>query len=206
MKRWILYFAGLNLLAFGIVLNISTGLGVAALSSSIYATSVIFKLSLGTASILWYLIFVVIQCTLAGKIKKEFLLEIPLSFAFGYLNDFYDFLIDITPPDMFAAVLLMIAAVACSSLGVFITTKTDLVLNPGDGIVKTISSISGRPFHFMKNCFDICMILCSLCMGLVSGHGIIGIGVGTVFSALFTGRFIKLWDQLFGEKMVNCMA
>lgn len=61
MKRFFVYAAGLNLLALGIVLNISTGLGVAALSSSIYATSVIFRLSLGTASVLWYLLFVVIQ-------------------------------------------------------------------------------------------------------------------------------------------------
>ncbi len=43
MKRFFVYAAGLNLLALGIVLNISTGLGVAALSSSIYATSVIFR-------------------------------------------------------------------------------------------------------------------------------------------------------------------
>ena len=79
MKRFFVYAAGLNLLALGIVLNISTGLGVAALSSSIYATSVIFRLSLGTASVLWYLLFVVIQCVLSKGIKKEFVMEIPLS-------------------------------------------------------------------------------------------------------------------------------
>ena len=88
MKRFFVYAAGLNLLALGIVLNISTGLGVAALSSSIYATSVIFRLSLGTASVLWYLLFVVIQCVLSKGIKKEFVMEIPLSFAFGFLKDF----------------------------------------------------------------------------------------------------------------------
>lgn len=52
MKKIIIYIIGLNFLALGIVLNISTGLGVAALSSSIYTTSQIFHISLGTASII----------------------------------------------------------------------------------------------------------------------------------------------------------
>lgn len=88
MKKIIIYIIGLNFLALGIVLNISTGLGVAALSSSIYTTSQIFHISLGTASIIWYIVFVGIQCLLSKKITKEYLLEIPLSFVFGYLNDF----------------------------------------------------------------------------------------------------------------------
>lgn len=45
MKKIIIYIIGLNFLALGIVLNISTGLGVDALSSSIYTTSQIFHIS-----------------------------------------------------------------------------------------------------------------------------------------------------------------
>ena len=205
MKRFFVYAAGLNLLALGIVLNISTGLGVAALSSSIYATSVIFSLSLGTASVLWYLLFVVIQCILSKGIKKEFVMEIPLSFAFGFLNDFYDWLIRIEPGSLSESVLLLIAAVSCISMGVFLTAKTDLVLNPGDGMVRTISRVFHRPFYMIKNCFDLSMILVSLAMSAVTGNPILGIGAGTVISALFTGRFIKWWDRLFGEKVMRYM-
>lgn len=205
MKRFFVYAAGLNLLALGIVLNISTGLGVAALSSSIYATSVIFRLSLGTASVLWYLLFVVIQCVLSKGIKKEFVMEIPLSFAFGFLNDFYDWLIRIEPGSLSESVLLLIAAVSCISMGVFLTAKTDLVLNPGDGMVRTISRVFHRPFYMIKNCFDLSMILVSLAMSVMTGNPILGIGAGTVISALFTGRFIKWWDRLFGEKVMRYM-
>lgn len=41
MKKYILYLFGLNILAIGIVLNLKTGLGVAALSSTIYVCSII---------------------------------------------------------------------------------------------------------------------------------------------------------------------
>lgn len=201
MRRFILYFLGLNLLALGIVLNISSKLGVAALSSSIYATSVIFELSFGIASILWYLLFVLIQCILEKAVKKEFLFEIPLSFVFGYLCDFYDWMIDISPENYVHSVLILIVAVTCISFGVFLTTKTDLVLNPGDGIVKTVSKVSRKPFHFIKNCFDISMIAASLALSFITGNPVMGIGVGTVVSAICIGRLIKLWEKLLGEKL-----
>ncbi len=205
MRRFVVYFVGLNLLALGIVLNISTNLGVAALSSSIYATSVIFSLSLGTASIIWYLLFVAVQCILTGKIKREFLLEIPLSFAFGFLNDFYDRLLHITPCSAVQSGFLLLIAVACISMGVFLTSKTELVLNPGDGMVRTISRVFQKPFYMTKNCFDISMILASLALSAATGNPVLGIGAGTIISALFTGRFIKWWDRLFGEKVLGYM-
>lgn len=147
MKKIIIYIVGLNFMALGIVLNISTGLGVAALSSSIYATSQIFHLSLGTASIIWYLLFVVIQCCLSNKITKEYILEIPLSFVFGYLNDFYDYIINIHSSSYVESFLLLCLALLFISLGVYLTSETNLILNPGDGIVKTISTVFHQPFY-----------------------------------------------------------
>ena len=61
MKKYILYLFGLNILAIGIVLNLKTGLGVAALSSTIYVCSIIFSISLGLSSIIWYLFFILIH-------------------------------------------------------------------------------------------------------------------------------------------------
>lgn len=203
MKKFIIYILGLNFLALGIVLNITTGLGVAALSSSIYATSEIFNLTLGTASIIWYLAFVIIQCILSKQITKEYLLEIPLSFAFGYLSDFYDYIIQLTPSSLIASILLLSVALLCISLGVYLTSETNLVLNPGDGIVKTISTVFHQPFYNIKNIFDISMIGCSLILSFITRSPIMGIGVGTIISAIMIGRLIKIWQCLFQKKLFN---
>lgn len=203
MKKFIIYILGLNFLALGIVLNITTGLGVAALSSSIYATSEIFNLTLGTASIIWYLAFVIIQCILSKQITKEYLLEIPLSFAFGYLSDFYDYIIQMTPSSLIASILLLSVALLCISLGVYLTSETNLVLNPGDGIVKTISTVFHQPFYNIKNIFDISMIGCSLILSFITRSPIMGIGVGTIISAIMIGRLIKIWQCLFQKKLFN---
>ena len=57
MKRFIIYIAGLNLIAAAVVLNIRYDLGVAAFSSVMYAVAEIYHISLGTATIICYLIF-----------------------------------------------------------------------------------------------------------------------------------------------------
>ena len=85
-KRAVWYIVGLNLIAATVVLNIRYNVGVAAFSSVMYAISEIYRISLGTASIICYLIFVVMQCILSRRITLIYLLEIPLSFAFGVLT------------------------------------------------------------------------------------------------------------------------
>ena len=96
-KRAVWYIVGLNLIAATVVLNIRYNIGVAAFSSVMYAISEIYRISLGTASIICYLIFVMMQCILSRRITLIYLLEIPLSFAFGVLTDVYDWLIPALP-------------------------------------------------------------------------------------------------------------
>lgn len=67
IKRFVLYLVGLNLIAAAVVLNIRYALGVAAFSSVMYSISEIYHISLGTASIICYLVFVLIQCILSKK-------------------------------------------------------------------------------------------------------------------------------------------
>ena len=69
MRRFIAYVLGLNLIAVAIVLNIRYDLGVAAFSSVMYAISEIYRISLGTASTICYLLFVLAQCILAKKLR-----------------------------------------------------------------------------------------------------------------------------------------
>ena len=47
MKKYFLYFLGLNLIAFAVVLNVRFDLGVAAFSSVMYSISQIYNISLG---------------------------------------------------------------------------------------------------------------------------------------------------------------
>jgi len=195
MKRFILYVIGLNLIAVAVVLNIRYALGVAAFSSVMYSISEIYHISLGTASIICYLAFVLTQCILSRKVTVTYLLEVPLSLAFGLLTDLYDWMIPTIEFPLFLRIILFIMTMFITSMGVFLCVKTDFVLTPTDGIVKTISEVFRFPFSAVKNTFDISMVVISVLLCLGNHTQLYGIGVGTVLSAFCLGRIIKIYEK-----------
>lgn len=203
MKRLIFYFIGLNLIAVAVVLNIRYDFGVAAFSSVMYSISEIYKISLGTASIICYLLFVLIQCILSKKMTLAYFLEIPLSFAFGFLTDLYDWVVPEIGGNIVLRMVLFILTMFVTAMGVYLCVKTDVVLTPTDGIVKTIAEVFSFPFSAVKNIFDISLILISVFLCLINRTELYGIGVGTVLTALFIGRIIKLYERYLPMKMIE---
>lgn len=195
MKRFIFYIMGLNLIAAAVILNIRYALGVAAFSSVMYSISEIYHISLGTASVICYLLFVLIQCILSRKITFIYLLEIPLSLGFGLLTDLYDIVIPNMEFYLFFRILMFIITLFITAMGVFLCVKTDLVLTPTDGIVKTIADVFGFPFSAVKNTFDISLVAISALLCLGNHTKLYGIGIGTVLSALCIGRIIKIYEK-----------
>ena len=186
MKKYFLYFLGLNLIAFAVVLNVRFDLGVAAFSSVMYSISQIYNISLGTASIICYLIFVIIQCILSKKITVTFILEIPLSFAFGWLTDLYDFIIPTLSLSLYLRVICFIMTMFITAMGVFLSVKTNLILTPTDGIVKTISEVFS---------FDITLVFVTIILCLINHTPFYGLGIGTILTALFIGRIINIYEK-----------
>ncbi|MCJ7834020.1 DUF6198 family protein [Cuneatibacter sp. NSJ-177] len=193
-KRILYYVLGLNLIAIAVVLNIRYSIGVAAFSSLMYAISEIYQISLGTASIICYLVFVLVQCMLSRKITLTYILEIPLSFAFGFLTDVYDFWIPELHISLFYRSAFFIVTMFVTAMGVFLCVKTDFVLTPTDGIVNTISEVFDLPFSTVKNIFDLSLVALSAIVCLINHADFYGIGIGTVLSAIFIGRIIKIYE------------
>lgn len=195
MKRFIIYIAGLNLIAAAVVLNIRYDLGVAAFSSVMYAVAEIYHISLGTATIICYLIFVSMQCVLSKRITLTYALEIPLSFAFGLLTDFYDFLIPDFSLALVSGALCFFLTMFVTALGVFLCVKSRLILTPVEGIVQTISDVFKFPFSMVKNVYDVSLVAISALLCIAYGAPFYGIGAGTVLSAFAIGRIIKIYER-----------
>ena len=196
LKRIVLYLAGLNFLAAALVLNTRYALGVAAFSSVMYSISQIYGITLGTASIVCFLVFVLAQCVLSRRVTAPYLLEIPLSLAFGLITDLYDYLIPAIDFPLPVRVLLFALTLFVTGMGVYLCVKTNLVLTPTDGIVKTISDVFRFPFPRVKNLFDITLVLISAALCFFNHTPYYGIGIGTILSALCLGPIIKLLGRL----------
>lgn len=195
-KRAIWYVIGLNCIALGVVLNIRFDLGVAAFSSVMYAISEIYNISLGTASIICYLIFVGLQCVMSKRITLVFILEVPLSIAFGLLTDLYDLIIPELPFGLIVRFVFFCMTMFLTAAGVYLCVKSKMVLTPTDGIVNTISEVFHLRFSAVKNAFDISMVIISALLCMFNRSPFFGIGIGTVLSALLLGRIIKIYELL----------
>ena len=182
MKRYVYYLLGMNILVLGITCNTLSNLGVGAFSTLPFALSSLSALTFG----------IIIE----RKISVKFVLEIPFSFIFGFLVDFYQYLIPSMDLNIYTQIIVLLFGNTCCAIGVYFMLKGDLIMTPVDGLVLSISEVSHKPYSICKNCFDISMILSTVVVCLVCRSPIYGIGVGTVFSAFYIGRVIRFCENL----------
>ena len=195
-KRLGLYFLGILILGFGIVLNTKTGLGVAAINSVPFGISEMTNLSLGMATTILYIIFVGVQLLIYQKLDFKVLLQIPFSYFMGYVLDFYNNLLNFTVTSLPVALVLLATA-----LGAYVVVTLDLIPNPADGMVKALSQVIDKEFGKTKLLFDCGMMLVTIITTYCLAGKIIGIGIGTILSAGFIGQIIVIYNRYFTKHL-----
>ena len=199
IKRFIVFVVGMNVLAIGIILNTKSLLGVGSINTLPYALANILSVSLGTMTTMVYLVFIIIQLILLKKFDLQVIIQLPFSFIFGYLIDFYDLFFSYEPTAFYMQIVILIIAIVLTALGAFLMVLGDIVLNPADGLVHTIGKVTNKDFGFVKNIADLVFIVLTVVICLVTKGYILGIGIGTVVSAIFIGRFIALYQNIYNH-------
>ncbi|WP_276661784.1 DUF6198 family protein, partial [Dielma fastidiosa] len=87
LKRIGIYFLGLVILCLGVVLNTKTNLGVAAINGIPYVLANTTSISLGTAVLMMYCLFIAVQWLVKKRIDLLTLLQLPISYLFGRMVD-----------------------------------------------------------------------------------------------------------------------
>lgn len=206
LKRIIVYVLGILILGFGVILNTKTNLGVAAINSVPYALSEITNLTLGNWTTIMYIVFIIIQSFIYHKIDFKVILQIPFSYVMGVLLDFYDVMITFVPSSLFESIIMVFIAIICTGIGVYLVVGMDFIPNPPDGLVNALSYLLKKDFGTIKWIFDCVMMAITVVLTLLLESRIIGIGIGTVITALLLGRFIKVISKYFDKYlfMIYC--
>ena len=79
----------------------------------------------------------------------------------------------------------------------------DIVLNPADGLVHTIAKVADKNFGFIKNIADLVFIVLTIIICLITKGYVLGIGIGTIVSAIFIGRFVALYQTTYNRLREN---
>lgn len=199
-RQFGIYLAGLAIMALGITLNTKTSLGVSPIISIPYSLSTLSHINLGLMTFLFYSILVFIQFLLLGKKFNPFQwLQIPLSLITSLFINIFDLLLP-SAQNLILKFVLLVFAVTLTGIGASLTVGMKLLPNPADGLANVLGIKLNKELGFGKNLFDFSCLFLSVCIGLLSVRHLIGIGIGTILSMLFTGRVVALC-----QKKVNAL-
>ena len=200
--RFLVYLAGLAILSLGVVLNTKTGLGVSAINSIPYAAAELTGLSLGMTTALLYMVCVGIESAMMGKSwNARVLLQVPFSILFGlYVNVFNDW-ITYEAEGLVLKILLLAVAIILTGLGAFLSVSMDIVPNAPDGLAQMMGERLEKGFGFGKCVLDIVCVIVTCILCLIVRGSLIGIGIGTVASALLIGQVIRLCGKVLKQPL-----
>lgn len=205
MKRLILYIGGLFFLTLGVSLSIQSGLGVSPVSSLAYALVLTSGLSIGVTTILANILFIIVQVILNKRIDlKDFILQLIISFVFGFFMDATLFLVQLLPaPESlvirFMYLVISLFVVSAGLVGYF-TAK--LPLMPYDALTYIISERFNLKFSKAKITSDLLNVIVAAVLGLVFIRSFGSIGIGTLVAAYFIGKILG-WMLSHYQKLLQ---
>lgn len=169
-KRYALFIISLFFSALGVAFTKHGELGVSPISSVANIMSYKFSfLTMGTWLIIWNCILISGQIVI---LKKDFqliqLLQVPLSFLFGYFTDFGLWCVSFIPADFYPLRLMMvIVGIIILGFGISLSVIANVIMNSGEAFVKAVSDITKRNFGNVKIAFDIICVVLSIILSLI---------------------------------------
>lgn len=209
-KRYALFIISLFFSALGIAFTKRGELGVSPISSVANVLSYQFTaLSLGSWLIIWNCVLILGQIVILRKNFQPIqLLQVPLSFLFGWFTDFGMWLASPLPVQGYPMQLAMVLlGIVILSFGVSLAVIANVIMNSGEAFVKALSDLTHREFGNVKIAFDVTCVLIALLLSLLFFSGkIVGTREGTIISALLTGFVVKFFTKRLGaplERMLH---
>lgn len=210
VKRYALFIVSLFISAIGVAFTKYAGLGVSPISSVSNVMNLrIPAVSMGTWLIIWNCILILGQiAVLRSKFRPVQLLQVPLSFLFGFFTDIGMFLVSFIPAENYPVrFVLMVTGVAVLGFGIALSVIANVIMNSGEAFVQAVSCTINKDFGNVKIVFDVTNVLLSLLLSLAFfNFTIVGTREGTLISAVMTGVFVKLFRKMLAEPMERILV
>ena len=198
-KRYTLFIISLFFSALGVAFTKHGELGVSPISSVANIMSYKFtSLSMGTWLIIWNCVLIAGQIViLRRKFQLVQLLQVPLSFLFGYFTDFGLWLVSIIPIDVYVVrILMVLIGTVVLGFGISLAVIANVVMNSGEAFVKAVSDTSHKSFGNTKIAFDVSCVVVSIILSLIFfDFKIVGTREGTIIAAFGTGLVVKWFTK-----------
>lgn len=203
LKRYVLFIICLFFMGLGVALTKHGELGVSPISSVANVVSMKFTfLSFGMWLTLSNCVLLLGQVLLLRKdFKLIQLLQIPLSFLFGYFTDFGMYIVSFIPNETYVSKLLLVLfGIIVLGFGITLGVIADVILNSGEAFVKALADVTKKDFGNVKIAFDVSWVCLSIILSLIFFDGqLVGVREGTIISALLVGVVVKLFKPILAS-------
>lgn len=192
--RCLSFLLGLFIMGCGIATITNTNLGTTPITSIPYAVNSIFPLTIGTYTALMNATFVLVERFVLGKkrFKIRNVLQILPVFFFALCIDFWmhhtSFVLDLSYIERLGFLGLGIVIMA---VGILIEVASNIIVLPGEGLVLAIAYVTRKNFGSIKVICDTTMVAIGMTIGLVGLGSVVGVGEGTICSAILTGFVVR---------------
>ena len=207
-RRYILFVKSLFFAALGVAFTKHGELGVSPISSVANVMSYKFSsISLGTWLIIWNCVLIVGQIfILRRKFQYIQLLQIPLSFLFGWFTDLGMWIVSFISVNSYPMrIVMVLVGIVILGFGVSLSVIANVIMNSGEAFVKAVSDMLHKEFGNVKIAFDVLCVMISLVLSLFFfNFTIVGTREGTIMSALLTGMVVKFFSRKLKEP-INCI-
>lgn len=208
-RRYILFIFSLFFAAMGVAVTKHGELGVSPISSVANIISYKFTfLSLGMWLIIWKCVLILGQILILRKdFKLIQLLQIPLSFVFGYFTDFGMWCVSFIPANSYIIrLILVICGIIILGFGISLSVIANVIMNSGEAFVKAVSDKSKQNFSNVKIGFDVLCVILSIILSLLFFSGnIVGTREGTIISAFLTGIVVKFFTRILDKPFTTIL-
>lgn len=197
-SRYLVFTGGMFFAACGISLITRAGLGTSPITSPSLVLSYLTGLSLGTFTFLMNTLMFLCEAAILGRsFQKIQLLQLPATLVFSIFIDLSAWVTAWVPlPNYAAQAALLLTGAAVLGLGVAMEVAGDVVILPGEGLVKVLSQKLDKEFGSVKTVFDLSLVALAALLSLAGFHSIHGIREGTLVAAATVGSFSRLFRKL----------
>lgn len=200
--RYLWFIVGVLVNSFGIALITKAALGTSPISSVAYVLSLALPLTIGQFTFIMNMVFIALQPVLLRREYRPIqVLQIAVNVVFSaFLDVSMGMLSWLDPTTLPAQLAALLAGCAILGVGVAVEVAPDVLMVPGEGLVRAIYIVVSRRFGSarfgtIKNLFDISLMLIAVVLSLAFFGYLNGIGVGTVIAALLVGRIVNLTND-----------
>ena len=158
------------------------------------------KLTLGNFTILICMLLIASQILILRNKGSLFdiILQIPISFLFGYVIDFSMWiLLNFSPQTYILKLISLLIGSIIISFGAYFEVVGDVTMLPADGLSRAISIITNIEFGTIKFIADSSQAIIALILGIIFLHELAGVREGTIIGALLIGNMVKYIGRIW---------